>query len=331
MTILGVTRREFVAALGGAAAWPLGARAQRSSKVYRIGVLETTSMSLNAANLDAFRQGLRERGYVEGQNFVIEYRSADGRGERFPGLAAELIRLNVDLILTRGTPAAQAAKKATESIPIVMAASGEPVVSGLVTSLARPGKNVTGLSALTQQLQAKRLALFKEMLPGMTRIAALTNMSNPILSAEWHDTEMAGGALGVQTLLVDVRRPEDIARAFDTATRERADAAVVSIDTVTQSTRVSIVEFAAKHRLPAIYSSREFVDAGGLISYGVSFPDLYRRAATYVDKILSGARPGDLPVEQPTKFELVINLTTAKALGLEIPPSLLARADEVIE
>ena len=324
-------RREFIVGLGGVAAWPVVARGQQSSKVYRIGVLETTSMSLNAANLDAFRQGLRERGYVEGQNFVIEYRSADGQSGRFPDLAAELVRLQVDLIVTRGTPAAQAAKKITETIPIVMAASGEPLVSGLVTSLARPGGNITGLSALTQQLQAKRLALFKEMLPGITRIAALTNMSNPILSGEWHDTGMAARALGVQALLIDVRRPEDIARAFDTAIKERADAVVVSIDTVTQSSRESIAELAAKHRLPAIYSSREFVDAGGLISYGVNFPDLYRRAATYVDKILSGAKPSDLPVEQPNKFELVINLQTARALGLTVPPTLLARADEVIE
>ena len=324
-------RRAFIAALGGAAVWPMVARGQQSSKVYRIGVLETTSMSLNAANLDAFRQGLRERGYVEGQNFVIEYRSADGQAGRFPDLAAELVRLQVDLIVTRGTPAAQAAKKITETIPIVMAASGEPLVSGLVTSLARPGGNITGLSALTQQLQAKRLALFKEMLPGITRIAALTNMSNPILSGEWHDTGMAARALGVQTLLIDVRRPEEIARAFDTAIKERADAVVVSIDTVTQSSRESIAELAAKHRLPAIYSSREFVDAGGLISYGVNFPDLYRRAATYVDKILKGAKPGDLPVEQPNKFELVINLQTARALGLTVPPTFLARADEVIE
>jgi putative ABC transport system substrate-binding protein len=324
-------RRTFIAALGGAAAWPVVARGQQPRKVYRIGLLEMASMSLNAANLDAFRQGLRERGYVEGQNFVIEYRSADGHAERFPDLAAELVRLQVDLIVTRGTPAAQAAKKITETIPIVMASSGDPLDSGLVTSLARPGGNVTGLSALTQHVQAKRLALFKEMVPGITRIAALTNMSNPVLPAEWHDTGMAARALGVQTLLIDVERPEDIARAFDTAIKERADAAVVSMDAVTQFNRESIVELAAKYRLPALYSSRDFVDAGGLISYGANFPDQYRRAATYVDKILKGAKPGDLPVEQPTKFELVINLQTARALGLTVPPSLLARADEVIE
>jgi putative ABC transport system substrate-binding protein len=324
-------RRAFIAGLGGATAWPLVARGQQSSKVYRIGLLELTSMSLNAANLDAFRQGLRERGYVEGQNFVIEYRSADGQNERFPDLAAELVRLKVDLIVTRGTPAAQAAKKVTETIPIVMASSGDPLDSGLVTSLARPGGNVTGLSALTQHVQAKRLALFKEMVPGITRIAALTNMSNPILPGEWHDTGVAGRALGVQTLLIDVRRPEDIARAFDTAVKERADAAVVSLDTLTQFNLESIVELAAKHRLPAIYPSRDFVDAGGLISYGANFPDQYRRVATYVDKILGGAKPGDLPVEQPIKFELVINLQTARALGITVPPSLLAQADEVIE
>jgi len=310
---------------------PLASAAQQAGKVYRIGVLERISMALNAANFGAFRQGLRELGYVEGQNVVIEYRSADGRDERFPDLATELVRLQVDLILTRGTPAALAAKNATGTIPVVISAVGDPVGSGIVASLAHPGGNVTGLSALNIEIYAKRVELLGELVPRVARIAGLFNMSNPVLPLQWKQVEMAARSLGVQPQLLDVRNPEDLGRAFDAAIRQRAAALVVGLDTLTQANHRAIVDLAAKHRLPAIYAAREFVDAGGLIAYGVSFPHLYHRAASFVDKILKGTKPADLPVEQPMKFELVINLKTAKALGLTIPPTLLFQADEVIQ
>jgi putative tryptophan/tyrosine transport system substrate-binding protein len=327
-----VDRRAFFSTLaGGLLAAPLAADAQTAGKVYRIGVLEPTSMALNAANLEAFRQGLRELGYVEGRNMTIEYRSADGRSERFPDLAAELVRLKVDVILTRGTPAVIAAKNATGTIPVVMAASGDPVLSGVVASLARPGGNVTGLSAIVVEVSGKRLELLRQVIPGISRIAGLFNMSNPNDALQWKEAEIAASSLRVQLQLLDVRKPGDFARAFDAATKQRAGALVVGLDALTWANHRPIVDLAAKQRLPAIYGGREFVDAGGLIAYGVSYPHLYRRAATYVDKILKGAKPADLPVEQPTKLELVINLKTAKALALTIPPSLLARADELIQ
>ena len=312
-------------------ATPLAADAQQAGKIYRIGVLETISATLNVANLNALRQGLRELGYVEGQNVVIEYRSADGRAERFPDLATELVRLKVDLIVTRGTPAARAAKNVTGAIPVVMAAIGEPLGTSVVAGLARPGGNVTGLSAFVTELEGKRLELLREMVPRIARIAALFNMSNPFFLPVWKELEASARSQGLQAQLLDVRDPRDIGRAFDTAIKQRVDALSVGIDAVTQANPRLIADLAAKHRLPAIYPSREFVDAGGLISYGVSYPDLYRRAATFVDKIFKGATPGNLPVEQPTRFELVINLKTAKALDLTIPPSVQLRTDHVVE
>ena len=315
----------------GLALAPLAAEGQPTGKLYRIGVLETMSPTVSRANLDAFRQGLRELGYVEGQNFVIEYRSADGRPERFPGLATELVRLKVDLIVTRGTPAALAAKKATASIPIVMATSADPAGFGIASSLARPGGNVTGLSTIAVELAGKRLELLKEAIPRIARIALLGNMSNPASASNWRQIEVAARSLGLEPQLLDVRASEDFARAFDTAIKHRADAVQVTNDTLTQTNLRRLVDLSAKHRLPSIFASREFVDAGGLMAYGPNFTDLYRRAATYVDKILKGAKPGDLPIEQPTKFELVINLKTAKTLGLTIPHSLLLRADQVIQ
>src|SRR5215831_6873579 len=284
---------------------PLGAQAQPSGKVWRIGMLETTSPTLNVANLDAFRQGLRDLGYVEGQNFVIEYRSADGRPERFPALATELVSLKVDVIVTRGTPAVLAAKKATGSIPIVMATSADPPGYDVVSSLAHPGGNVTGLTTIAVELAGKRLQLLRETLPRIARVAELANTTNPASAANWRQLDVTARSLGLEPQLLDVRHPEDFARAFDAATKQRADALVVDLS--------------ATHRLPAIYASREFVDAGGLFAYGAKQTDLYRRAASYVDKILKGAKPADLPVEQPTTYELVVNLKTAKALGLTIP------------
>ena len=287
-------------------ALPLVVDAQRPEKLYRIGMLERTSTAINAANLDGFRQGLRELGYVEGKNFLIEYRSADGRDERFAGLATELVHLKVDLILTRGTPAALAAKNATGTIPVVMAGIGDPVGQGVVASLARPGGNVTGLSALVTEIYAKRVELLRELVPGATRFAALFNMSNPSIPPAWKEVEMAARSLAIQPQLLDVRKPEDLGPAFDRAIRERADGLVVGLDTLTQANQRLIVDLAAKHRLVAIYASTEFV--GGLIVYGVNYPDHYRRAASFADRIFKGAKPADLPVEQPTTFELVINL-----------------------
>jgi putative ABC transport system substrate-binding protein len=325
-------RREFITLAGGAAAaWPLAARAQQAERVRRIGLLETVSLTLNAANYDALRQGLRELGYVEGRNLVIEYRSADGRAGRFPDLATELVRRDVDLIITRGTPAALAAKNVTATIPVVMAASGDPVGTHLVASLARPGGNLTGLSSIVSDLWGKRVELLKEMVPTAAVIVGFFNLGNPATPPAWKETETATRSLGLRSLLLDVRNGDDIRRAFDAAGREPGVALVIQPDGVLQQHRGIITELAAKHRLPAIYAAREFIDAGGLALYGVSYPDLYRRAATYVDRIFKGAKPADLPIEQPTRFELVINRKTANGLGLEIPPTLLARADEVIE
>ena len=324
-------RREFIALAGGAVAWPFAARAQRpAGRVWRIGVLEQIAPALNATNFDAFRNGLAALGYIEGQNIVVEYRSAEGRIERFPELAAELVRLKVDVILTRGTPAVLAAKAATATIPIVMAASGGPLETGVVEGLARPGGNVTGLSALTGELIGKRFELLKEVLPGLRRIAFLQNLGNPVAPSQWEELKAIAQSRGVEVQLLDVRKPEEVESAIDAASRQRA-ALVVANDSVTHASRQQIVELATKHQLAAIYAAREFVDAGGLMSYAVSYLDHYRRAAIFVDKIFKGAKPADLPIEQPTKFELVINLKTAKVLGLTIPPTLLARADEVIE
>jgi len=324
-------RRDFITLLGATATWPLEARAQPARKVYRIGMLETISETLNAANLAAFRESLHDLGYIERKNFVIEYRSADGRAERFADLATELVDLKVDLIVTKGTPATLAAKTATTTIPVVMAAVSEPFGSGLVVSLARPGGNITGLSSFATMLDAKRVELLREAVPGIARIATFLNMGNPVQSGEWKAIEVAAQSMGIQPQLVDLRRVEDIEPAFRAAIAQHAEALVVGIDAVMQANPRLIAELAAKHRLPAIYASREFVEAGGLLAYSVNYLDLYRRTAIYVDKILKGAKPADLPIEQPIKFELAINLTVAKALGLTVPPTLLARADELIE
>jgi putative ABC transport system substrate-binding protein len=323
-------RRKFLSLLGGAAVgWPLVARAQQMGKLYRIGILETIPMAQNAANLDALRKGLRDLGYVEGQNLAIEYRSADGRAERFPDLASELVGLKVDLIVTRGTPAAKAAKNATRAIPVVMAAMGEPLI--VVASLAHPGGNVTGLTTFSTVLTGKRIELLKELVPSLSRVALLHDMGNPVAPPQWEETETAARSLGLQAELLDVRSLEDIGRAFEAAVRQHVDALLIGIDGLTQMHQQTLVDLAARHRLPAVYSSREFVEAGGLMGYAVSYPDLYFRAASFVDKIFRGAKPAELPVEQPIKFELVINRKTANALGVTIPPSLLVRAEEVTE
>ena len=307
------------------------ATAQSAGKIYRIGVLETTSAAANVVNLAAFQQSLKEAGYVVGRNVAFEYRSAEGRPERFKDLAADLVRLNVDVILTRGTPAVLAAMAASKTLPIVMAASGDPIRSGIVASLARPGGNVTGLSAITVELNGKKLELLRALLPKMTRVAVLLNMGNPNNVLQWKEIDTVGRTLGIRAQQLDVRKADDIGPAFDAATSQKAEAMIVVIEAITQANLGPIVQLAARHRLPAIYASREFVEGGGLIAYGVNYADLYRRSARFVDKILKGAKPGDLPIEQPTTFETLINRKTAQALGLAIPQSVLLRADHVIE
>jgi len=323
-------RRAFISGVTlGLLAAPLAAAAQQAGKVYRIGILETIPAAQNAANLAALRKGLRDLGYVEGRNLIIEYRSADGRAERFPDLASELVRLKVDLIVTRGTPAARAAKNATGTIPVVMATMGDP--RAIVASFANPGGNITGVTTFSTELTAKRFELLKELVPNLSRVALLHNMGNPAAPPEWEETKTAARSLGLQAELLDVRSQGDLGRAFELAVRQRVDALVIGADGLTQMHQQTIVDLVARNRLPAAYPAREFVEAGGLIAYAVNYPDLYFRFASFVDKIFKGAKPGELPVEQPTKFELVINLKTAKALGLTIPPAVLARADEVIE
>jgi ABC-type uncharacterized transport system substrate-binding protein len=321
-------RRQFIQIIAGAAAaWPLNAYAQQPKKIWRIGMLETVAAALKTADYEAFLAGMESLGYVDGRDFKIEYRSVDGHPDRF--LAQELVSQNVDLITTRGTPAAFAAKNATKTIPVVMAAIGEPLL--VVASLSRPGGNITGLSAFVNDLMGKRTELLRDMLPGLSWVGALLNMSNRSQPPQWTEIQNTARINGVETQLFDVRSAADLATAIDDASKHKTGAIVVGIDTLTQSNQRIIIELAAKHRVPAIYPSREFVDAGGLISFGVNYPDLYRRTAIFVDKIFKGAKPSDLPVEQPTKFELVVNLKTARAIGLTVPPMLLARADEVIE
>ena len=303
----------------------------QAGRVYRVCILETVSADRNRENLDALLRGLRERGYAEGQNLRIEYRSADGRADRFLDLATELVHLPVDLIVTRGTPAAKAAKAATEMIPIVMAAIAEPLAVGVVASLAHPGGNVTGLSSFATELAGKRVELLKEARPSIVRVGFLQDMGNPASPPQWEATQAAAKTLGLSAEPFDVRNTNDIANAFARIANDRFDALSVGIDALTQANAKMIVELAAAHKLLTAYPSREFVDVGGLLSYGPSYPDLYYRAAGLIDKIFKGAKPGDLPVEQPTKLELVINLKTAKTLALEIPRNLLARANEVIE
>jgi putative ABC transport system substrate-binding protein len=307
--------------------------AEAQQKVARIGYL-AADLVANTQRLDAFRQGLRDLGYVEGQNILIEYRSAEGDLARLPALAAELVRLKVDVLVSDSTPPSLAAKHATRTIPIVLAASADALGSGLVTSLARPGGNITGLSFLGPETVAKCLQLLKELVPGLTRAAVLSHPGNPSEATRkiiLKETEVAARALALRLQFLDARGPDDFEKAFSEMTRARAGGLTVLTSIMFFSERERLVELAAKHRLPAVYPWREPVDAGGLVAYGPNLPDLSRRAASYVDKILKGAKPSGLPVEQPTKFELVVNLKAAKALGLTIPQSVLARADHVVE
>jgi putative ABC transport system substrate-binding protein len=310
---------------------PPSVGAQQPARMFQIGFLETGSLSTNAQFLDAFRQALRELAYVEGKHFRIESRLAEGRPERLPDLAADLARLKVDVILTQGTPPTRAATQATKTIPIVMLGVPDPVVIGLVASLARPGGNITGLSNMVSELSGKRLELLKEAVPGASRIAVLSNPTNPGTIPQLRETEAAARSLRVQLHPVDVGDPTKFDAAFSRMTRGRADALVVLGDPMIFGQRRQLAKLAARSRLPAIFHRSEFAEEGGFMAYGGSLREEYRRAATYVDKILKGANPADLPVEQPTRFGLVINLKTAKALGLTIPQSVLIRATQVIQ
>ena len=323
-------RRKFITLLSGVATWPLAARAQQPAKLPSIGFMGQTTRSVAGEWTAAFVQRLRELGWTEGRTIAIEDRWAEGRNERFAEIAAEFVRLKVDVIVTQGVASVLAAKQATSVIPIVFAQAGDPVANNLVASLAHPGGNVTGLTNQQTDLVGKRLEILREIVPGLARLAIMANVGSPAIMLEVGEVQAAAHTLGLEVVPLEIQRAEDIAPAFD-ALKGRTDALYVCVDPLLATNRVRINTLAQGARLPTMYGVREYVEAGGLMSYGASIPNQYRRAAELVDKILRGTKPGDIPVERPTKFDLVLNLTTAKALGLEIPPTLLARADEVIE
>jgi putative tryptophan/tyrosine transport system substrate-binding protein len=327
-----IRRREFITLLGGAAAsaWSLAAHAQQPAKLRTIGYLGSSSAQTQSQWVAAFVQQLRELGWIEGRTVVIEYRWAEGRNERSAEIAAEFVRLKVDVIVTSGAANVIAAKQATSTIPIVFGVTADPVGAGLVARLSRPGGNVTGLSAQSTDFAGKQLELLREILPGLRRLAIIANAGSPGAVLEMREVQAAARTLGLDAATFELQRADEIAPAFE-ALRGSAEALCIVPDPLVSANRIRIITLALAARVPAIYGSREYVDAGGLMSYGPNIPDLFRRAANFVDKILRGAKPADIPVEQPTKFDLVINLTTAKALGLTVPPTLLARADEVIE
>src|SRR5215468_651207 len=323
-------RRAFITLLGGAAAWPLAARAQQTAKLPTIGLMVPSTPLIESQRVAPFLQRLRQLGWIENRNVAIEYRWAEGRSERFAEIAAEFVQLKVDLIVASTTPAAIAAKQATATIPIVFATVNDPVSTGVVASLARPGGNLTGLSNQLGDTASKRLELLREIVPGLRRLGIWANVGNPGTVLEMGEVQAAARTLALEVVTLEIRRAEDIGPAFEGA-KDRADALYIAADPLANSNRVRNNTLALAARLPTMQGIREYVEAGGLMSYGPNLADGYRRAGDYVDKILHGAKPGDIPVEQPTKFDLVLNLTTAKALGPEVPPSLLARADEVIE
>jgi putative ABC transport system substrate-binding protein len=327
-----MNRRTFLCGLTlGTLSAPLATEPQQAARVAQIGLLSSFSPSDTAAWHQAFRQGLRDLGWIEGRNLNIEYRYAEGRIDRLPGLAADLVRLKVDLIVTSVTPDALAAKNATQNIPIVMAAAGDVTVTGLVESLARPGGNITGLSQMNPELAGKRLELLREIVPNLTRVAVLWNPEDRISALTWKEIQLPARGWGIELHSLEVRTSSDIDRAFEGATRVRSGALAIMPSPVFVTNLRRLADLAMRNRLPSIFHVPDYVVAGGLVTYGPNRSDLFRRAATYVDRILKGAKPSDLPVEQPTKFELLINLKTAKALGLTIPLTLLQRADQVIQ
>jgi putative tryptophan/tyrosine transport system substrate-binding protein len=330
MSIQQMRRRDFIAGLGGAAAWPVVGRAQQAKKAARIGFLGTTFPSVMSRRIEGLQAGLRDVGWVQGQNLFIEFRWAEGKYDRLPELAAELVRLKVDVLVTHSTPGTLAAKQATKTIPIVMAVSGDAVATGLVASLARPGGNITGSTFFGPELHGKRVELLKEALPRISQVAILLNADNPVSAPSFEAAERTARSLKVKVQKFEVRQAGEFDAAFAAMVKRRAEAVVTSEEGMIIANAKAIADLALKNRLPTI-SGIDLVDAGGLMGYAANQPELYRRAAVFIDKILKGAKPTDLPIEQATKFELTINLRTAKALGLAIPPTLLARADEVIE
>ena len=325
-------RRAFLGTLaGGLLAAPLAAEAQPAGRVYRIGFLGNSTAALEANLVGPFREGLRDLGYVEGRNVLIEYRWAEGKYDRFPALIGELLALKVAVIVTAGTPATLAVKKATTSVPLVMLAVGDPVGTGIVPSLSHPGGNITGLTAISTEMDAKRLELLREVVPSVSYIALLWNAGSPLQVLAEKQVQAAAQVLRMRVLSLGVKTEEEIKSALAVMARERPDALLVLADRLLLHHRALIMDFATRHRLPGVHAYRELVEAGGLMSFGPSYADMHKRAAYFVDRILKGARPGDLPVERPLTFELVINLKTARALGLTIPQSLLQRADQVIE
>ena len=323
-------RREFITLLGGVAAtWPLAASAQ--SKTPRIGFMGNSTAALEANLVDAFREGLREHGYEEGRNIVIEYRWADGNYERFPALVAELMAAKVEVIVTAGTPAALAMKKATTTVPLVMVAVGDPVGTGLVPSLARPGANLTGLSSVAPDLEGKRLQLLREVVPALSHVAMFINSLNPFHVSSMRQARAAAQTLGIKLQLHDIRKSEDLDDAFAAIRKERPDAVLILADRVFLHNRERMIDFTKEQHLPNVNAYKELVEVGGLMSYGPSYEDMHKRAAIYVDKILKGAKPADLPIEQPSKFTFIVNLKAAKALGVTVPSQLLGLADELID
>jgi putative tryptophan/tyrosine transport system substrate-binding protein len=325
-------RREFITLLGGAAAaWPLAARAQQPRRIPRVGFMGNSTAALEANLVGPFRDGLRELGYQEGRNIVIEYRWAEGEYERFPALVAELLAVPVDVIVTAGTPATLAVKYATSTVPLVMIAVGDPVGTGIVPSLGRPGGNITGLSSIAPDLEGKRLELLREVIPKLSHVALFLNPLNPFHTVSMQQAFAAAQALGIKLQALEVRTSEELDGAFAAIIRAKPDALLILADRIFLHNRQRMMDFATEHRLPSVNAYRELIEVGGLMSYGPSYEDMHRRAADYVDKILKGAKAGDLPVEQPTKFTLILNLKSARTLGIDVPPMLLARADEVIE
>jgi putative ABC transport system substrate-binding protein len=322
-------RRDFIVLLSAAAAWPLAARAD--PKIPRIGFMGNSTAALEANLVDAFRAGLRELGYEEGRNIDIEFRWANGKYDRFPALVSELIADQVDLIVTAGTPASMAVKKATTVVPLVMVAVGDPVGTGLVASLARPGGNLTGLSSIAPDLEGKRLQLLREVVPALSRVAMFVNSLNPFHISSMDQARAAAQAMGIKVQMHDIRKSEDLDGAFAAIRKERPDALLILADRLFLHDRQRIVEFAKEQRLPNVNAYKELVEDGGLMSYGPSYEDMHKRAAIYVDKILKGAKPADLPIEQPSKFTFVVNLKAAKALGLTVPSQLLGLSDQLIE
>jgi putative ABC transport system substrate-binding protein len=325
-------RRDFVTTLGAAAAaWPIVARAQQARKMPRLCFLTFDPGTLQSTRFVEFFEGLRDLGYVQGQSILIDYLTADGQAQRYPALAAECVRLGADVIATSTTPATQVAKSATQAIPIVMIGLGDPVGTGLVDSLARPGGNVTGLSQMFPALAVKRLDLLRELVPHISRVLVLTHLSDPVAASSVKALEEAARSLGIKLQIQDIRSPDDLPAAFEAGVKERAEGVINTGESIFAVNRVRLAELAVRHRLPGVYHLRVIAEAGGLMSYQPVSALQHRRAATYVDKLLRGAKPADLPIEQPTQFELIVNLKAAKALGLTVPPTLLARADEIIE